>query len=476
MADALGPNAQSVVDVAPTLQSRFRFNPLSAERLVSVGGSYAFGLRLDGIDGSSLREALMRAGGHRKKSEEGLDLVDVGPYAQVPEPLLRAGVFGLGARDAFTPDFTVLAISANSRAALLGHAGRLIDQPIYRAAAECLGDVVAARMVPERLLLSVEVGIDLVAAGIARDREVLCVLGGTSERARRTAAALRGALAPAARDPRTGQPLSEMVERGAEVETSTYEGVAVVRAEVTPVAGRRGFFFGTIARGQPGPDDQCAIGRAESQAATASPTAPVSAFRPWSPATLTTLRSGPSGGMPKRSLFPCTTSTGTSTASSSGRRLCGGLSPLRGGRSGKARQRTASPPVSCTVRHATRAPRERPPTTSGRPSSSSAPQLLDHRHPCLVETLGRSGRAPARDAVGLLDQRHCEACAHRGIPRRDQIGRLDPSAGTVAQDNPSRRSCGGEQVGAGGTGGSVELDGSQSTSGSGYACGGVARP
>jgi hypothetical protein len=249
MADALGPNAESVVEVGPTLERRFRFDPLSAERLVSVGGSYAFGLRVDGIDGSSLRDALMRAGGHAKENDEGVDLVDVGPYAQVPEPLLRSGVFGLGARDAFPGHSTVLAISANSRAALLGRDGRLIDQPIYRAAADCLGDVVAARMVPERLLLSVEVGFDLVAAGIQRDREVLCVLGGTSERARRTATALRGALAPTARDPRTGQPLSELVERGAEVETSTYEGVAVVRAEVTPVAGRRGFFFGTIARG-----------------------------------------------------------------------------------------------------------------------------------------------------------------------------------------------------------------------------------
>jgi hypothetical protein len=249
MADALGPNAESVVEVGPTLERRFRFDPLSAERLVSVGGSYAFGLRVDGIDGASLRDALMRAGGHAKENDEGVDLVDVGPYAQVPEPLLRSGVFGLGARDAFPGHSTVLAISANSRAALLGREGRLIDQPIYRAAADCLGDVVAARMIPERLLLSVEVGIDLVAAGIARDREVLCVLGGTSERARRTATALRGALAPTARDPRTGQPLSELVERGAEVETSTYEGVAVVRAEVTPVAGRRGFFFSTIARG-----------------------------------------------------------------------------------------------------------------------------------------------------------------------------------------------------------------------------------
>jgi hypothetical protein len=249
MADALGPNAESVVEVGPTLERRFRFDPLSAERLVSVGGSYAFGLRADGIDGSSVRDALMRAGGHAKENDEGVDLVDVGPYAQVPEPLLRSGVFGLGARDAFPTHSTVLAISANSRAALLGRGGRLIDQPIYRAAADCLGDVVAARMVPERLLLSVEVGIDLVAAGIQRDREVLCVLGGTQEGADRTAASLRRSLAPDARDPRTGDPLSELVEPGAEVETSTYEGTTVVRAEVTPVAGRRGFFFGTIARG-----------------------------------------------------------------------------------------------------------------------------------------------------------------------------------------------------------------------------------
>jgi hypothetical protein len=249
MAEALGPNAQSVVEVAPTLERRFGFDPLSAERLVSVGGSYAFGLRADGIDGSSLREALMRAGGRAKQNDEGVDLVDVGPYARVPEPLLRAGVFGLGARDAFPPNSAVLAISANSRAALLGRDGRLIDQPIYRAAADCLGDVVAARMVPERLLLSIEVGIDLIAAGIQRDREVLCVLGGTPEHARRTATALRSSLAPKARDPRTGQPLSELIEPGAEVGTSTYEDTSVVRAAVTPVAGGRGFFFGTIARG-----------------------------------------------------------------------------------------------------------------------------------------------------------------------------------------------------------------------------------
>ena len=249
MAEALGPNAESVVEAAPELRHRFRFDPLAARRLISVGGSYAFGIRLDGIDGSGLRAALITAGGHPKQSSEGLGLVDVGPYAQVPQPLLRAGVLGLGARDAFTTGFSVLAISATSRAALLGHDGRLIDERDYRAAADCLGDVVAARMVSERHLLSVEVGIDLAAAGLGRGHEVLCVIGGTSERAEAIAAALRASLAPDARDPRTGEPLSKLIEPGAKVEASSDEGVAVVRAEVTPVAGEQGFLFGTIARG-----------------------------------------------------------------------------------------------------------------------------------------------------------------------------------------------------------------------------------
>lgn len=247
MATALGPNAESVLEAAPALRRRFGFDPLSADRLVSVGGSYAFGLRLEGVDASGLRSSLMRAGGHPKQGEDGEDLVDVGPYAQVPAPLLRAGIFGLGARDAFGPNFAVLAISATSRADLLGHAGLLIDQPIYRAAADCLGNVVAARMVPERLLLSVEVGIELVAVGIQPDREVLCVLGGTADRSHEIAATLRESLAPDARDPRTGERMSRLIE-DVDVTASSYEDVQVVRAELTPVGGP-GFLFGTIARG-----------------------------------------------------------------------------------------------------------------------------------------------------------------------------------------------------------------------------------
>jgi hypothetical protein len=249
VADALGPNAGSVVEAAPQLRRRFGFDPLSADRLVSVGGSYAFGLRLDGIDGRRLGRALTRADGGRVRRKGQIELIDVGGYAVVPDPLVGAGVHGLGARDAFGRALTVLAISARARATLLGEGDRLLDEPIYRAAADCLGDVVVARMVPDKHLISTELGVNLVAIGVDGEREVLCVLGGTAERAEDVAGNLESSLAPEAREPRTGESMADLVG-AADVATSSYEGVEVVRAELTLAAGQSpGFLFATVARG-----------------------------------------------------------------------------------------------------------------------------------------------------------------------------------------------------------------------------------
>lgn len=249
IAAALGPNAGTVVEAAPALRQRFGLDPLSAERLVSVGGSYAFGLRLDGVDGRRLGRALRRDGGRMRRTGD-LELVGVGGYAVVPAPLVAAGVHGLGARDAFSRALTVLAISSRARASLLGRGDRLIEQPIYRAAADCLGDVVAARMVPDNLVLSSELGINLIAVGVAEHRrEVMCVLGGTAERSDEVAAALGGTLAPNAREPRTGQPLADSVS-AVDIANTPYEGVQVVRAELTRPPGEPpGFLFDTISRG-----------------------------------------------------------------------------------------------------------------------------------------------------------------------------------------------------------------------------------
>ena len=109
-----------------------------------------------------------------------------------------------------------------------------------------------------------------------------------------------------------------------------------------------------------------------SQARAAAATACRSVFKPWSPATWTTVRRTEAGGIPNRSLVPCTTNVGTVTASSSPSRLGAGAAPARrGGCNGNARHNTATAPVAVAVRHATRAPAERPPTTSGNPRISS---------------------------------------------------------------------------------------------------------
>ncbi len=248
-ADALGPNADSVLEAAPALARRYGFDPLAAARLVSVGGSYAFGLRLEGVDAGGLERALVEAGA-RTRRFGGLELLDIGEYAVVPEALLDLGVNGLGARDAFSEDRAVLAISETARASLLGRGDRLIEEPLYAAAADCLGDVVVARLIPPKLLLSSELGIDLVALGVGADRqEVLCALGGTSERADEVVTTMRASFQPGARDERTGERIGDSIA-SAEVSTGTYDGLPVVRAALMPTPGTPpGFLFGAAARG-----------------------------------------------------------------------------------------------------------------------------------------------------------------------------------------------------------------------------------
>jgi hypothetical protein len=248
MSAALGPNAGTMIEEAARLRRQFGLDPLAAERLVSVGGSYAFGLRLEGVDGRRLARALVADGGRARQLGR-LELIEIGDYAVVPEALLALGVRGLGAFDALGRDLAVLAISDNARSALLGRGDPLLDEPIYRAASDCLGDVVAARMIPDQHLLSIDVGVAQAAMGVKAGGEVLCVLGGSADRADEVASALENGLVPAARDPVSREPIGDSLT-GVEVSRSTYDGVEVARAEGSvPAREQPGFFFGAIARG-----------------------------------------------------------------------------------------------------------------------------------------------------------------------------------------------------------------------------------
>lgn len=245
---ALGPNAESVIQGAEPLR-RLDFHPDTAERLVSIGGSYAFGLRLDGVDGRGLARAL-EGDGARSRRDGDLKLVEAGPYASVPDPLLAADVNGLGAFDALGPDVSVLAMSETARASLLGAGGEtMLEEPVYAAAAECLGDVAAARMVPDKLLLSIELGVTLAGAGVGPGGEVICVVGGDEGRRGEIAVALEKGLSPEAVDPRTDQPLDERIE-AVDVTTGERDGAGYVRAAITPAPGSApGYAFETISSG-----------------------------------------------------------------------------------------------------------------------------------------------------------------------------------------------------------------------------------
>src|SRR5215207_2853204 len=163
--------------------------------------------------------------------------------------------------------------------------------------------------------------------------------------------------------------------------------------------------------------------------------------------------------MPKRSLSPWTTSTGTSTASSSGRRLCGGLFPRPGGLSGKAEDGLGP---SLIQGAAGDAGAERAPADDQRQRLEFiAPQALEHRDPRLVQTLGGCGGAAAGDAVGLLDERHGEALAPPRVACRDQVRRLDPAARSVTKDQRASGAVGGLQMRPRGAGRGFDLDGTQ---------------
>ena len=144
--------------------------------------------------------------------------------------------------------------------------------------------------------------------------------------------------------------------------------------------------------------------------------------------------------MPNRSFAPCTTSTGTVTASSSPIRLAAGAAPeRRGGWSGKARQSTAAAPVAAAVRQATRAPDDRPPATSERPSQVARGEVLDHRGPRGVELMRRRRRTSARDAIGLFDEHGAEPCRVGGSRGGDEVPRADSASCAVTEDERSPR-------------------------------------
>ena len=104
-------------------------------------------------------------------------------------------------------------------------------------------------------------------------------------------------------------------------------------------------------------------------------------------------------------------------------------------------------PVASAVRQATRAPSERPPTTSGKPVSSPA-RRRSRTAIQAASSWGARGRPAAGNAVRLLDERDGKALRLRGVCRRPEIRRFDSSSSPVAENERRARLWCGTQVGA----------------------------
>jgi hypothetical protein len=251
-AGALGPGASDVVREGESA-ARVGVEPLRAASMVSIADSYAVGLRLDGVEPGGFEDALAAAGA-RTRGESDWKRFDLGAEWSTPLGSRLEPLGSLVARSATSSSAIILARSHLARDDLMSSAPPAIDAPSAAAAAGCLGDVVAARIVPNNFTHLPNVGPELLAFGVrpaaaGPAREVLCLLDPSNPPIAYTARSLRRAFDPDARDAVSGEPMGRLVS-DSQVETFAEDDLQVARAELVAAVGTEpGLLFRAFNRG-----------------------------------------------------------------------------------------------------------------------------------------------------------------------------------------------------------------------------------
>jgi hypothetical protein len=232
LAAALGPGAGSLVRDSGEITRRTGMDPLAAERIISNTGSYALALRLDGAPAGEIRGLIEEAGG-RPLEVKGAAAYDLGrqwSQRQITGPLSPLEAYA--SRTAFHADGIVLARVDSARAGMIDDEESPLSEPRIALAAECLGDVVAARTLPGGLTYNKAAAPELLAVGSDGDgTAVICSVGSTAADAEERAAALDESFGSGSADPVTDEPLSRFVE-SADVGTMERGGAYAARAEL----------------------------------------------------------------------------------------------------------------------------------------------------------------------------------------------------------------------------------------------------
>ena len=233
--DTVGLGETPLYSIASGLESLpLQLNPVAASVAVTIGGPRSFAVRLDGpgIDGFAVAAVMRRLGA----KQHGSVLTAPPKLTGLTGTLLDA--YGLADDVSAGDDTLAMGKQRASVTALLGGGATLGDEPAYRAAANCLGDVFWAVIAPPRAL-GIEAGPELIAIGGRRPAaatsprvNVACAIDRGSALADRDANALRRALGPSGFLPHRGLSTSTIVA-GSSVGRADSSGLNVVRAVLT---------------------------------------------------------------------------------------------------------------------------------------------------------------------------------------------------------------------------------------------------
>jgi hypothetical protein len=246
---ALGPGAdERALGSGP---ESVGIEPAKATRILSLVGSYAIGIRFDGVETARLERAYDELATPRREGPwTYYDLTET-PEIPFGTPLER--LTELASHAAVMPGSAVLARFAVGRPALIGEGDSPIDTPLMQAATSCLGDAVAARTVPNNYTYLGSVAPQIVAFGVVPAdggwHEVLCVADEDPEKVADAVAGMREAFDPASRDAVSGERMSDLIA-GATVEELESGGIPLARAELEPPPGEDpGLLFRAFPRG-----------------------------------------------------------------------------------------------------------------------------------------------------------------------------------------------------------------------------------
>lgn len=252
LAPALGPGADDFLDESRTGLARLGLDPLAASEVISISGSYAFGVRLDGVDTARFSRNL----GMGEPSSVGGDWTfhDLAEFGTAPPGRVGELTGALGSHLALTEAEAVFARADQARLDLVDVTEPASESALLSFVAECLGQVSAARVVPNNFNYLPKLGPRYAAFGVRGAngdprREVLCGVEPSAVPVDGYAAALRETLAPGALEATTGEELGDLVS-DVEVDTLDADGFHAARAEITLQPGERpGLVFRSFNRG-----------------------------------------------------------------------------------------------------------------------------------------------------------------------------------------------------------------------------------